>query len=203
MSDAEATRRFFDAIASRYDRVYARRADEMRSHMTRLLDLLGPPRDVLDLGVGSGPELHRLLDGGHRVVGIDIAPSMIALCESRARKIRCICADFWSALPVDDDAFDAVIALFGSLAHCPRVQARCELASEVARVLRPGGLFYAEMPAPAWAAEHRTFEDVATGARIDIDSVDASVWRDAFDKQLDVSVTEHGSELCIVARKRR
>jgi len=203
MTDSDATRRFFDAIASRYERVYARPTEELREHMTRVLDLLGPPRDVLDLGVGPGPELHHLLDAGHRVVGVDISPSMIALCSARARQIRCVCTDFWSVLPLDDASFDAVIALYGSLAHSPRVGARVDLAHEVDRVLRPGGVFYAEVPAPAWAAEHGTFEDAVTHSRIDIDSVSVAAWRAAFEGCLDVSVTEQGSELCIVARKRR
>jgi SAM-dependent methyltransferase len=200
MTDAEGTRRFFDAIASRYDRVFARPRDEMQVHMARLLDLLGPPRDVLDLGVGTGPELHHLLDAGHRVVGVDISPAMIAACSERARPIRCICGDFWSGLPAEDGAFDAVIALFGSLAHAPRAGAQREIGREVLRVLRPGGIFYAEVPAPAWAAQHSTFEDNVTGARIEIDSISASTWREALDG-LEVAVSELGSELCIVGRR--
>lgn len=202
MSDADATRRFFDAIAPRYDRVYARSRDELRARMTKLLALLGPPRDVLDLGVGTGPELHHLLDAGHRVVGVDVSEKMIALCNRRARPIRCISADFWQGLPAEDASFDAVIALFGSLAHPPDPDGHARLAREALRVLRPGGLFWAEVPSPAWAAAHPTFEDEASGARIDVVALEPRAWREAF-RDFDVSVTEEGDELVAVAVKPR
>ncbi len=198
---ASATRRFFDAIAPRYDRVYARPRDEMRSRMRRLLDWLGPPRDVLDLGIGTGPELHHLQDAGHRVVGVDISPNMIALCNKRTRPIRCVCADFWEGLPAEDEAFDAVIALYGALSHAPDEAARVGLGREVARVLRPSGIFFAEIPSPAWAQAHPTFEDEATGARIAIDGSSADVWREAL-ADFDVSVLDEGAELCLLGRRR-
>lgn len=204
MSDVEATRRFFDAIASRYDRVYARSRDETRASMSRLLPLLGASRDVLDLGVGTGPELRYLLDAGHRVVGVDVSEKMIALCNRRARPIPCVRADFWEGLPTSDASCDAVIALFGTLAHAPvdesRAGAHARLAGEVMRVLRPGGVFYAEVPSPAWAAANPAFVDQASGASIAIAAPSAKAWREAF-RAFDVSATEHGDELVVVARR--
>ena len=92
----------------------------MRAHVDRALAAIGEgPRDVLDLGVGTGLELPRLLDAGHRVVGVDVSPEMIALCNQRSRPIRCVEADFWRALPFEDASFDAVVAFFGTLAHAP------------------------------------------------------------------------------------
>lgn len=199
MSDAT---RFFDAIAKRYDRVYARSSDELRERMTRLLEWIGPaPRDVLDLGVGTGLELPRLLDAGHRVTGIDVSAEMIAVCNQRSRKIPCVRADFWEGLPSDDGAFDAVIALFGTLAHAPSPSAYGALAREVARVLRPRGVFYAEVPTSTWAAAHPTFEDEASGARIAITALTVREWRDAF-HAFDMTTRDDGGELTIVARLR-
>jgi len=198
MSDARA---FFDAIAPRYDRVYARPREEMRPRMERLLALLGSPRDVLDLGVGTGRELSALLDAGHRVVGVDVSEKMIALCNQRTRPIRCLRADFWSGLPLPDASFDAVLALYGTLAHAPRAGALADLAREIARVLRPGGLFHAEAPTPAWAAAHPAFVDEATGARIAVVAPSADEWRAAF-ARFDVELTESGEELSVSARLR-
>ncbi|HEY1957641.1 MAG TPA: class I SAM-dependent methyltransferase [Polyangiaceae bacterium] len=200
MIDSETTRRFFDAIAPRYDRVYARTRDEMRPRMARLCALLGAPRDVLDLGVGTGPELHHLLDAGHRVVGVDVSEKMIALCNRRARPIRCILADFWQGLPAEDGSFDAVIALFGALAHPPDSSAVAGLAREAHRVLRPGGIFYAEAPTPAWAAANPSFVDEASGARVDVVALDVTAWRRAF-SAFDSSATEDEGEITLVARR--
>ncbi len=194
--------RFFDAIAPRYDRVYARPADELRARMTGVLEWIGPaPRDVLDLGVGTGRELHHLLDAGHRVTGVDVSAEMLALCNQRSRKIPCVRADFWHALPFADASFDAVIALFGSLAHAPDAGAHARLASEAARVLRPGGTFYAEVPTASWAASHPTFEDESSGARIAITAPSEAAWRDAL-HAFDVTTRDDGAELTLAGKLR-
>jgi SAM-dependent methyltransferase len=199
MSEA---RRFFDAIASRYDRVFARDSRELREHMTRVLAVLPKtPCDVLDLGVGTGAELPALLDAGHRVVGVDVSDEMLALCNKRARPIRCVRADFWQLLPLPDASFDAVIALFGSLAHAPSKEALPAIAREVARVLRDGGVFFAEVPTAEWAAAHPAFEDEKTGAKIEITAFPADAWRAAL-ADFSVTTTEREGELEVVARLR-
>ncbi len=201
MPDVETTRRFFDAIAPRYDRVFARPSHELRARMAKLLELIGEPSDVLDLGVGTGTELHHFLDAGHRVTGVDISEEMLALCNQRARKIPCIRANFWEKLPFEAASFDAVIALFGSLAHPPSDDAVADLGREIGRVLRGGGSFYAELPSVMWATAHPTFEDEKTGAGIDVVAMAPDAWRRAL-APLEVNVTEGPDEIAIVARKR-
>ncbi len=195
-------RAFFDAIAPRYDRVFAREPAELRAHVDRALTAIGEaPRDVLDLGVGTGLELPRLLDAGHRVVGVDVSPEMIALCNKRSRPIRCVEADFWQGLPFDDASFDAVIALFGTLAHAPDEKALARLAGEVGRVLREGGVFFAEVPSPKWADAHPAFVDEKTGERIAIRAQPASAWREAF-AEFEGSIDDRDAELEIRLRSR-
>jgi SAM-dependent methyltransferase len=188
-------RAFFDAIAPRYDRVFAREPAELRAHVDRALAAIGKaPRDVLDLGVGTGLELPRLLDAGHRVVGVDVSPEMIALCNQRSRPIRCVEADFWQGLPSGDASFDAVIALFGSLAHAPDDGALARLGREVGRVLREGGVFFAEVPSPTWVAAHPAFADEKTGVHIAIVAQTEAAWRDAF-AGFDGEIRERDAEL--------
>jgi len=91
--------RFFDAIAPRYDRVYARAAAELAQSLDRLLPLLAPRSRIADLGVGTGRELPRLLDAGHEVVGLDASERMLAECARRARRIALVRADLWERLP--------------------------------------------------------------------------------------------------------
>jgi SAM-dependent methyltransferase len=152
--------RFFDAIASRYDRVYALPSADSRVRMARILRELPPCARVLDLGVGTGRELPALLDAGHTPTGLDFSSEMILLCKRRARPISIVRADFWERLPFGDASFDSVLALHGTLAHPPRgdgggippsfERALGRLANDIARVLAPGGVFMAEVPTLAW-----------------------------------------------------
>ena len=193
---------FFDAIAPRYDRVFAREPSELRAHVDRALAAIGEgPRDVLDLGVGTGLELPRLLDAGHRVTGVDVSPEMIALCNKRSRPIRCVEADFWEHLPFEDASFDAVVALFGSLAHAPDEGALARLGREVARVLRDGGVFFAEVPSPSWVASHPAFVDEKTKVRIAIRAQPEEAWRAAL-PNFEGEVRERDAELEITLRSR-
>jgi SAM-dependent methyltransferase len=191
--------RFFDAIAGRYDRVYALPSGESRRRMTRVLgELPGPPARVLDLGVGPGRELSALLDAGYAPTGLDISPAMLEICARRARPIPLVEGDFWRPpLPFADASFDAAVALHGTLAHPPSDTVVNALARELARVVRPGGRFIAEVPSIAWldaassnfAADERQvfrtghhtcrFEDRVAGASIDVCLLDEPGWRKA------------------------
>ena len=187
---------FFNSIASRYDRVYALPAPDSRRRMRRVLaELPPPPARVLDLGVGTGREIASLLDAGHVVTGVDVSTEMLERCARRARPILLLCLNFWRPpFPFDESSFDAVIALHGTLAHPPDESALARLARELARVVRPGGKFVAEVPSPVWldrlgslpqASDRRVqrtgprtcvYEDLIVGARIEARLADENEW---------------------------
>jgi SAM-dependent methyltransferase len=146
-NDVQNARRFFDAIARRYDRVYALSGAQSRTRLARVLRELEGRSRVLVLGLGTGRELPALLDAGHVVTGFDISPEMIAVCNRRSRTVPVVEGDFWAALPFEAASFDAVIALHGTVAHPPSAHALGDLALELARVLAVGGVFVAEVPA--------------------------------------------------------
>lgn len=195
--------RFFDAIAGRYDRVYALPSSESRVRLARVLAHLPPaPAHVLDLGVGTGREVSTLLDAGHSVTGLDASQTMLDKCARRARPIPLVRADFWRLpLPFAPGSFDAALALHGTLAHPPDVAAVADLGRDLARVVRAGGAFVAEVPSPGWlevlermpaSVEGRftrtgprscSYEDRATGASIETRLLDAPEWRAAFDRR--------------------
>jgi SAM-dependent methyltransferase len=196
-SDGGATR-FFDAIAGRYDRIYALPAAESLRRMRRIRQALPPPpATVLDLGVGTGRELSALLDAGYQPTGLDASLAMLARCARRSRPVPLVRADFWESLPFGDASFDAGIALHGSLAHCPDSAALPRLARELARVVRKGGTWIAEVPAPAWldraealplhaggrvrrvGARSCIYEDLVVGASIEVRVLDDHEWREA------------------------
>ncbi len=207
MPTLEETRRFFDAIASRYDRAYAPPADVTRARMKRVLAVLGTPKRVLDLGVGTGRELPALLDAGHAVTGLECSDQMIALCNQRARTIDITRADLWEPLPWNNGAFDAVISLFGTLAHPPNAHAVSRFGHEVQRVLVAQGLFYFEVPTTSWLdtivkpGENKPrHEDPVSRVGIEIIGMTEAEWSVAlpdFDLSFDRS---DANELAVVAR---
>ncbi|MFN3615444.1 MAG: bifunctional 2-polyprenyl-6-hydroxyphenol methylase/3-demethylubiquinol 3-O-methyltransferase UbiG [Rubrimonas sp.] len=104
----------------------------------RHLDWRG--KAVLDLGCAGGFMAEALHDRGARVTGIDPAAEAIAAARAHARaEGRAIAYDVGvgEALPYADRRFDAVVCV-DVLEH---VQDLDRVLAEVARVLRPGGLF--------------------------------------------------------------
>jgi SAM-dependent methyltransferase len=222
MSSEEEARRFFDAIASRYDRAYAMPRDASRARVARVLAELAPSSRVLDLGVGTGRELAALLDAGHAPTGLDFSPEMLALCNRRARPIPLVQASFWEPLPFEGGAFDAAIALHGTLGHPPSDEALAELASEVARVLARPGVFAFEVPARGWlddidrappdmpdrrarrvGPDRFVHEDTIVGASIEARVIEPGAWRAILAPHFDARVEPIGAhEILVVARTR-
>lgn len=215
MNDA---RRFFDAIARRYDRVYALSGAASRERLARVVREIAGRRRVLVLGLGTGRELPALLDAGHEVAGLDVSPEMIAICNTRARTAPTVLADLWAPLPFPDGSFDAAVALHGTIAHPPNDQALAALALELARVLSSGGVFVAEVPAAeglariAASAEQGRVEalggrrfvhrDEATGLSIEGVALAAEEWRSALSASLETRVAPLGdAEHLLVARR--
>jgi SAM-dependent methyltransferase len=214
---------FFDAIAGRYERAYALPAAQSRARMDRVLGVLpAPPARVLDLGVGTGRELTAMLDAGYAPTGLDASRAMLERCARRARPVPLVRADFWVApLPFVDAAFDAVVALHGTLAHPPDERAMGRLARELARVVRPGGVFVAEVPSPAWLARLETaspqadrrvrrtgprtcvYEDLVTGASIEATLLDEVEWSAALAPDWEPTIESIDElEWLVVARRR-
>ncbi|MEM7488191.1 MAG: bifunctional 2-polyprenyl-6-hydroxyphenol methylase/3-demethylubiquinol 3-O-methyltransferase UbiG [Pseudomonadota bacterium] len=108
------------------------------SYFDGFIDWAG--KDVLDLGCAGGFLAEALDDRGARVTGIDPAEEAIAAARAHAeaggRDIR-YDVGVGEALPYGDDSFGAV-ACVDVLEH---VRDLDQVLREVARVLRPGGLF--------------------------------------------------------------
>jgi SAM-dependent methyltransferase len=174
---------------------------------------------VLDLGVGTGRELSALLDAGYFPTGLDSSAAMLARCARRARPVPLLLADFWQPLGFADASFDAVVALHGTLAHPPHSAALAGLAREVARVVRAGGVWIVEAPAPTWLDEleaappgggrvvrtgPRTcvYEDRVVGVSIEARLLDEDEWRAALGARWTARVEPLGErEWLVVARR--
>lgn len=97
---------------------------------------------VLDLGTGTGAVAERaaaLVGPSGRVLGVDISPEMLARARRRVTTRGLTNVAFREgraeALPVEDAAYDAVLASLSLMYVIDRAAA----AREIARVLRPGG----------------------------------------------------------------
>ena len=100
-----------------------------------------PGMRVADLGCGSGVFSDLLREQGYDVVGLDISPKLIALAREKYPKVEFFEGDV-EQLPFPDGSLDGIL-LSGLVHHLPD-PVRC--ASEVFRVLKPGGSFVAFDP---------------------------------------------------------
>ena len=97
-------------------------------------------RDVLDLGCAGGFMAEALAQRGANVTGIDPAEGTIEVARQHARKSGLgigYDVGFGEALPYADASFDAVVCV-DVLEHVADLN---QVLAQVARVLRPGGLF--------------------------------------------------------------
>jgi SAM-dependent methyltransferase len=95
---------------------------------------------VLDLGCGDGTTALPAAKLGAEVLGVDIAPTLVAAGNKRSREQSLTNCTFQEGdasnlegLP--DQAFDLVISIFGAM-FAPKP---CDVAREMVRVTRPGG----------------------------------------------------------------
>lgn len=81
-----------------------------KTNWPALLELLpAPGRGTLDLACGEGRLTRLLRSLGHRVVGVDAAPTMVRLAVNHSDGVTTLRAD-GSELPFHDRAFDLVVA---------------------------------------------------------------------------------------------
>lgn len=154
---------FADLDDYRYDKLH---------HLPGLIDFAGQRgRRVLDVGCGAGIDLVRFLQAGARGVGIDVAPTAIALARRNVAQ-RGLAADLLVAdgdrLPFRDDSFDYVFA-HGVVQYTAEPQ---RLVDECRRVLRPGGVVSFQVyNRISWLSA------MSAVTKVDLEHVDAPVLR--------------------------
>jgi len=110
------------AVVNRWDPSHLKRID-------RLLPML-PGERVLEVGCGQGHLTTRLAERGVDVVGVDANPNAPEVSGSD-RVLHMMAED----LDFEDGEFDAIVSVH-AIEHIPPLE---EAASEMARVLKPGG----------------------------------------------------------------
>lgn len=77
---------------------------------------------------------------GAEVVGIDLSKNLISVARERSGNVEFFVADAVS-LPIENASFDLVIFSYNGLDYIYPRHDRMQAVSEIARVLRPDGLF--------------------------------------------------------------
>jgi ubiquinone/menaquinone biosynthesis C-methylase UbiE len=135
-----ANRQFYDAVADHYEEIDGRRSPALETWLRKNLSAIrkrAPGGSLLDIGTGSG--LVTRCAGGLFVLRIGIDLSSRILIANRTAFDFGVTGDVGS-LPFADKSFD-VITCFAVLHHLYAFE---DLVSEVARVLKPGGVFYSD-----------------------------------------------------------
>jgi len=115
------------------------------SLLLRLLLAGRPGRELLNAGAGQGTFSQLLEARGFHVTSVDPSPEAVALLRERARGP--VLAASAGELPFPDASFDGAV-LGEVLEH---IEDDLAALREVARVVRPGGVVAASVPAnPAW-----------------------------------------------------
>jgi demethylmenaquinone methyltransferase/2-methoxy-6-polyprenyl-1,4-benzoquinol methylase len=101
---------------------------------------LGPGGRAIDIATGTGKvaaDLHRRVQAGGEVIGVDISPGMIGIARRRfaGRPGLTYVVGDAMALPAEDGRFDAATIAFGMRNLPDYVRGFAEMA----RVVRPGG----------------------------------------------------------------
>lgn len=144
----------FDELAPAYDRFNFLSSFGLDGYWRRRATAgLKAGESVLDLGCGTGDltlAAARKVGPGGRVTGIDFSCAMLALAREKARAAGAGNAEFVrggaDSLPFPDGTFDAVVSAF-VLRSLAGIRESC--ASEIKRVLRPGGkAFLLELSRP-------------------------------------------------------
>jgi demethylmenaquinone methyltransferase/2-methoxy-6-polyprenyl-1,4-benzoquinol methylase len=160
----------FDEVAPAYDRtntVLSMGNDKLwRVATTRAVDPR-PGQRILDLAAGTGASSVSLARSGATIVAADFSPGMIAEGVRRygpsaagggIRNLSFVQADA-TALPFDDDEFDAVTMSFG----LRNVNEPKKAIAELLRVTKPGGRIvvceFSQPPSPVFNGLYRFYND--------------------------------------------
>lgn len=145
MSDSHRHATMFQDVtadqARRYDRLAGLLAGGYRRIAADALLQASRGATVVDVGTGPGRLLAALASARSdiRVIGVDLAPSMVDRAQRRVAELgeraSAVVADA-AALPFDDGEIDLVVSSL-SVHHWDDPRAA---GAEVARVLRPGGM---------------------------------------------------------------
>ncbi len=164
----ETVARIFDSTGEAYDGIVDRAtAGEDFRWKCRMLELLPPPRRVLDLACGTGILTGLILERfpACRVVGVDVTEEYLAVSRRRASeradgRVELLLGRAEDA-PWGDRTFDAAVSCY-----LPKYADRPRLVAALGRALEPGGtLLLHDFTLPSSPAVRQVWERRWAGLR--------------------------------------
>jgi len=158
-SSADASRRYHDRVARKYDSIYDDAYWEFHDRLTWAAIKPHLPRDqavaCCDLGCGTGKWGLKLLKSGYATTFVDHAASMIEQVrpklESREKKATLIVADIIEMPVIADRSFGLILAMGDPLSICSDP---ARAVREMNRISVPGGIVIATADNKLAAIEH-------------------------------------------------
>jgi ubiquinone/menaquinone biosynthesis C-methylase UbiE len=142
--------RLLAQVAAAYDveaDVISRDSELLPEEEALLRRYLAPGRRLLDVGCGAGREAIGFARAGLQVVGLDIAPAMVARARDGARAAG-VTVEFVVGEPLTWTAagapFDAIYFSPGIYSHIPGRGRRVQTMARLRALLAPGGLIAVE-----------------------------------------------------------
>jgi len=138
----EANIAFHTALAADYDKSQPHFRPENVARVTEIIERMAAETgggSLVDLGCGTGFVINIAKRFFRRVVGVDITPAMLDRVDLSGGQVE-VCLATTDAVPFADGEFDACTA-YGYLHHLYDLEPTFR---EAARLLRPGGQFFAD-----------------------------------------------------------
>ncbi len=124
-------------------------------HLERLVDVLEPGSNILDVGCGAGKPIDNYLASkGMKVTGIDISEAQIELAKSYAPEANYEVQDM-SELQDGEYQVDAVVSFY-AIFHTPR-EKHIDLLKKFRSFLKPNGYLLITMGASDWEGKEDNF----------------------------------------------
>lgn len=137
----------FDRFAHYYDSDYRDYDDDIDMILSLARECNGP---VLEMGCGTGRIMQHLVEAGHRVVGVDISPDLIAIAQEKLSKIPAsepyvLALGDFTDIELHEHEFTFAFCTSNTLMHVDKPEGQLKAIQNAYDHLAPGGLLLIDL----------------------------------------------------------